>query len=163
MKVRKRARRRKASRAESRVSWSTQGKGSPCKEKRHRVGSVIWAHKVFATAKKKIQSHFSCNKHSPHFQLIQQEHVQPKWRKEKWKWKSLSRVWLFATLWTVYGILQARILELVAFPFSRGSSQLKVHSCIHRRKQPSRGPGISTITNFGLERSLPNHLILLPF
>ena len=35
------------------------------------------------------------------------------------KWKSLSRVWLFETPW----ILQARILEWVAFPFSRGSSQ----------------------------------------
>ena len=43
------------------------------------------------------------------------------------KWsesKSLSRVWLFATPWcTVHGILQARILEGVAFPFSRESSQ----------------------------------------
>ena len=40
------------------------------------------------------------------------------------KWKSLSCVWLFATPWTVvHGILQARILEWVAFPFSRGSSQ----------------------------------------
>ena len=42
----------------------------------------------------------------------------------KWKWKWLSSVWLFATPWTVvHGILQARILEWVAFPFSRGSSQ----------------------------------------
>ena len=45
----------------------------------------------------------------------------------KWsevKWKSLSHVWLFTTLWTtVHEILQARILEWVAFPFSRGSSQ----------------------------------------
>ena len=41
-----------------------------------------------------------------------------------WKWKSLSPVWLFATPWTVvHGILQARILEWVAFHFSRGSSQ----------------------------------------
>ena len=48
-----------------------------------------------------------------------------------WKWKSLSRVQLFVTPWTVcdpmdytvHGILQARILEWVAFPFSRGSSQ----------------------------------------
>ena len=41
------------------------------------------------------------------------------------EWKSLSRVWLFATPWTitVYGILQARMLEWGAFPFSRGSSQ----------------------------------------
>ena len=37
------------------------------------------------------------------------------------KWKSLSRVGLFAT--PVHGTLQARILEWVAFPFSRGSSQ----------------------------------------
>ena len=39
---------------------------------------------------------------------------------EKWKWKSLSCVQLFVT---VHGIPQARILEWVAFPFSRGSSQ----------------------------------------
>ena len=43
---------------------------------------------------------------------------------KKVKWKSLSHVRLFATPWTiVHGILQARILECVAFPFSRGSSQ----------------------------------------
>ena len=44
--------------------------------------------------------------------------------------KLLSRVWLFGTPWTVcslpvsslHGILQARILEWVAIPFSRGSS-----------------------------------------
>ena len=43
-----------------------------------------------------------------------------------------SRVQLFATLWTVahqaplsMGILQARLLEWVAIPFSRGSSQLR--------------------------------------
>ena len=40
----------------------------------------------------------------------------------KWKWKLLRNAWLFATPWTVHGILQARILEWVAFPFSRGSS-----------------------------------------
>ena len=40
-----------------------------------------------------------------------------------WKWKSLSCVRLFETPWTVHGILQARILEWVAFPISRGSSQ----------------------------------------
>ena len=44
--------------------------------------------------------------------------------------KSLSRVQVFATLWTVahqdplsMGILQARVLEWVAMPSSRGSSQ----------------------------------------
>ena len=42
-----------------------------------------------------------------------------------WKWKSLGRVLFFATPWTVHGILQARILEWVAFPFSRGFSQLR--------------------------------------
>ena len=41
----------------------------------------------------------------------------------KWKWKTFSRVWLFATPQTVHSILQARILEWVVFPFSRGSSQ----------------------------------------
>ena len=42
----------------------------------------------------------------------------------KWKWKPLSPVWLFATPRTlVHGILQASLLEWVAFPFSRGSSQ----------------------------------------
>ena len=46
------------------------------------------------------------------------------------KAKSLSRVRLSATLWTVaqpgssvHGILQARILEWVAISFSRGSLQ----------------------------------------
>ena len=39
----------------------------------------------------------------------------------KWKWKSLSCVQLFVIPWTI--LLQARILEWVAFPFSRGSSQ----------------------------------------
>ena len=42
---------------------------------------------------------------------------------QNWNWKSLSHVRLFATPWTVHGILQARILEWVAFPFSRGSAQ----------------------------------------
>ena len=40
--------------------------------------------------------------------------------------KSGSRVRLFVTPWSiqsVHGLLQARILEWVAFPFSRGSSQ----------------------------------------
>ena len=41
-----------------------------------------------------------------------------------WKWKSLSGVWLCDPKdYTVHGVLQTRILEWVAFPFSRGSSQ----------------------------------------
>ena len=49
-----------------------------------------------------------------------------------WKQKSLSPVQLFATPWTIalqaplsMGILQARILELVAMPSSRESSQCR--------------------------------------
>ena len=39
-------------------------------------------------------------------------------------WKSLSRVRLCDSIdYTVHGILQARILDWVAFPFSRGSSR----------------------------------------
>ena len=42
----------------------------------------------------------------------------------KWKWKLLSQVHLCNPMdYTVCGILQARILERVAFPFSRGSSK----------------------------------------
>ena len=41
--------------------------------------------------------------------------------KEGWKWKSHGCVRLFVTPWTV--ILQARMLEWLAFPFSSGSSQ----------------------------------------
>ena len=41
-----------------------------------------------------------------------------------WKGKSLSDGRLFATMdFIVHGILQVRILDWVAFPFSRGSSQ----------------------------------------
>ena len=42
----------------------------------------------------------------------------------KWKWQSLSHVWLCNSMdYTVYGILQARILKWVAVPFSSGSSK----------------------------------------
>ena len=42
-----------------------------------------------------------------------------------WKWKSLSHVKTLCDPmdYTVHRVLQARILEWVAFPFSRGSSQ----------------------------------------
>ena len=58
------------------------------------------------------------------------------------KWKSLSHIQLFATPWTntVHEILQAKILEWVAFPFSRGSSQCRDRiqvSCIAGRFFPS--------------------------
>ena len=44
------------------------------------------------------------------------------------EWKSLRHVRLFVTPWTVLGILQARILEWVAFPFSRGSSHPEIET-----------------------------------
>ena len=45
----------------------------------------------------------------------------------KWKWKLLSHVQLFMTPWTIQSMefCQARILEWVAVPFFRGSSQLR--------------------------------------
>ena len=49
------------------------------------------------------------------------------------KWKSPSRIRHFATPWAiVHGILQARILEWVAFPFSRGSSQPRGQTQVSR-------------------------------
>ena len=48
--------------------------------------------------------------------------------KVKVKWKSLSHVWFFVTPWIVHGVLQARTLEWVAFPFSRGSSNPGIES-----------------------------------
>ena len=42
----------------------------------------------------------------------------------KWKWKLLSCLGLWNPMdYTLHGIFQARILEWVAFPFSKGSSQ----------------------------------------
>ena len=46
--------------------------------------------------------------------------------------------------YTVHGILQARILEWVAFPFSRGSSQSRDQtqvSCLQADSLPSEPPG----------------------
>ena len=47
--------------------------------------------------------------------------IHPRIFEVKWKTTLLSCVWLFATPvdYTVHGILQARILEWVVFPFSR--------------------------------------------
>ena len=63
-------------------------------------------------------------------------------RKWKVKWKSLSRVWLFVTPWTLQSleflVFLARILEWVAFPFSRGSS----HSGIKPRSSALQGDSL---------------------
>ena len=57
--------------------------------------------------------------------LVALQFIIPNLKERKWKWKLLSHAGLFVTPWTntVHGILQARILEWVAFPFSRRSSQ----------------------------------------
>ena len=50
--------------------------------------------------------------------------LQMKWPSErKWKCSLLRPVLLFATLWSICGIPQTRILEWVIIPFSRGSSR----------------------------------------
>ena len=50
-----------------------------------------------------------------------------------WKSKSLSHVLLCDPVdYTARGILQARILEWVAFPFSRGSSQPRDRTQVSR-------------------------------
>ena len=46
-----------------------------------------------------------------------------KWLNKLWKWKLLSLTLCDPMDYTVHGILQARILEWVAIPFSRGLSQ----------------------------------------
>ena len=60
------------------------------------------------------------------------------WTIKKVKWKSLSRVRLFVIPWdyTVHGILQARILEWVPIPFSRGSSQMLPQICRQHCRTP---------------------------
>ena len=73
---------------------------------------------------------------------------QQQWRGRGWRlecWKKVKVAQLCPTLWnpidyTVYGILQARILEWVAFPFSRRTSQPRDWtqvSCIAGRFFPS--------------------------
>ena len=56
------------------------------------------------------------------YHMIQQSHS---W---VWKWKSLSCVQLFAPPWAIQSVefSQARILECIAFPFSKGSSQPRI-------------------------------------
>ena len=56
------------------------------------------------------------------YHMMQQSHS---W---VWKWKLLSCVQLFATPWAIQSMefSQARILEWVAFPFSKRSSQPRI-------------------------------------
>ena len=51
----------------------------------------------------------------------------------KVKWNLLSHIWLCDLMdYTVHGILQARMLEWVAFPFSRGSYQARDQTQVSR-------------------------------
>ena len=54
-------------------------------------------------------------------------------KNNEWKQKtSLSHVWLFWPHGIIHGILQARILEWIAVPFSRGSSQPRDQTQVSR-------------------------------
>ena len=69
---------------------------------RHNIFEFVWVHWVLIFLKKMV------------------------WKRLPNMSKSVSRVWLFVSLWTVtsvHGILQARILEWIASPSSRGSSR----------------------------------------
>ena len=83
-----------------------------------------------------------------------------------------SRVWLFATLWTVacqtflfMGIVQARILEWVAMPFSRGSSQPRNQtyvSCTEGRFFTAEPPGKPLLQGMWVEspvEELRSHIL----
>ena len=60
------------------------------------------------------------------------------------EWKSLSHVWLFETPmdYTVHGIFQTRMLEWVAFSYSRGSSQ-----SMDRTQVPCIAPGLYQLSH----------------
>ena len=62
------------------------------------------------------------------------------------KWNEMKVGQLCLTLWdpmdyTVVGTLQARTLEWVAFPFSRGSSQLRDRTALQADSLPAKPPG----------------------
>ena len=72
-----------------------------------------------------------------------------------WYVYSLSHVWLFATPWTVahqaprsMGILQARILEWVAMPSSRGNPRPR-SLALQAESLPSKSPGKPKNTGVG--------------
>ena len=65
---------------------------------------------------------------------------------EKWKWKSLSYVQLFATPWTVvHGILQARILEWVAFPLNPRHPTLQAGSLPAKPLERPKNTGVGRL------------------
>ena len=67
------------------------------------------------------------------------------------------------TAYTVHGILQARILECVAFPSSRGSSQLRNRtqvSVLQADSLPAEPPGKPKKTGVGKSLSLLQQIFL---
>ena len=78
--------------------------------------------------------------------MIMKERREDMEQAEQWKWKSLRRVQLFANAMdnTVHGTHQAKILEWVAFPFSKGSSQPRDQTQVSRtavNSLPAELPG----------------------
>ena len=72
----------------------------------------------------------------------------------KWEWKLISGAWLFEAIYKVHEILQARILESIAFPFSRGSSQPR------DRTQVSHITG-GFFTSWAIREALMNYCMIL--
>ena len=80
---------------------------------------VLIVQKTDTRGRKRLQTTEKRNWQAP---LISNLHTQV--QKDMWKWKSLSRGQLCKSMdYTIHWILQARILEWVTVPFSRGSSQ----------------------------------------
>ena len=92
---------------------------------------------------------------------------------KKWKWKPLRHVQLFCNPMdcslpgsSVHGILQARILEWVAIPFSRGYFQLRINLCLPSLQAdslPSEPPGSPPKwkDNTNVERFIAKKLVFL--
>ena len=102
---------------------------------------------------------------SPSINIIVKRQAFPSQR----KWKSLSHVQLFVTPWTVvHGILQARILKWVAYPFSSGSSRPRNQtgvSCIAERfftNWTIKNPCFPLLTLISLGSSLHTHVSQKP-
>ena len=108
---------------------------------RSKIAETYLFSQIFVAVTQKIYFSLECFKTSS----------SPYYESEKWKQKSFNRVWLCNPMdYRVHGILQARILEWVAFLFSRGSSQPR------DRTQVSYTAGISGwfFTNWATREAL---------
>ena len=101
----------------------------------YRTVEILWVFFFTTKAmnffeKKEMKCQTKAFPHSPwRIKKVVEGHLEEWFHSRSWsvKWKSLTftHVRLYATPWTIQSVecLQARILEWVAFPFSRGSSQ----------------------------------------